>query len=169
MYLSSNCPLWDLNQVPTVRFEAKRFWYQVKSPYNTNHEYVFEFYWIYRLYELFGLNSYLSVVDVLLDTLKSTDPFSASEALVFCIGSLKLLTGNATIVKQLVKKDCIENLAILLNSINKTVSQAFFFHTLASAVKSSKVLVWFSKSISMSIKFFRSEKVVNPQLSWEIF
>lgn len=63
------------------------------------------------------------ILDVLLDTLKSTDPFSASEALVFCIGSLKLLTGNATIVKQLVKKDCIENLAILLNSINKTIRE----------------------------------------------
>lgn len=83
-----------------------------------------------------NLTGNLSVVDVLLDTLKSTDPFSASEALVFCIGSLKLLTGNATIVKQLVKKDCIENLAILLNSINKTVSQPFFLHTLASAVNS---------------------------------
>lgn len=107
------------------------------------------------------LTANLSVVDVLLDTLKSTDPFSASEALVFCIGSLKLLTGNATIVKQLVKKDCIENLAILLNSINKTVSQLIFLHTLTSVVV--------KMSMSMSIKFFRSEKVVNPQLSWEIF
>lgn len=82
-----------------------------------------------------GLTANLSVVDVLLDTLKSTDPFSASEALVFCIGSLKLLTGNATIVKQLVKKDCIENLAILLNSINKTVSRAFFFTPLLQLLR----------------------------------
>ncbi|XP_061176432.1 armadillo repeat-containing protein 2-like isoform X2 [Saccostrea echinata] len=63
------------------------------------------------------------ILDVLMDTLKSTDPFNASEALVFCIGSLKLLTGNSTIVKQLVKKDCIESLAILLNSINKTIRE----------------------------------------------
>ena len=63
--------------------------------------------------------------EILQDTLRSTDPFSASEALVFCIGALKLLTGNATIVKQLVKKDCIENLAILLNSINKNVGHNF--------------------------------------------
>lgn len=114
-----------------------------------------------------GLTANLFVVDVLLDTLKSTDPFSASEALVFCIGSLKLLTGNATIVKQLVKKDCIENLAILLNSINKTVSQLIFLHTLASVVKSYTGIDMIFKV--KSIKFFRSEKVVNPQLSWEIF
>ncbi|XP_048768043.1 armadillo repeat-containing protein 2-like isoform X2 [Ostrea edulis] len=63
------------------------------------------------------------VLDVLMDTLRGTDPFSASEALVFCIGSLKLLTGNSTIVKQLIKKDCIENLAILFNSINKTIRE----------------------------------------------
>lgn len=39
------------------------------------------------------------VVDVLLDTLKSIDFFSVSEALVFCIGLLKFLIGNVIIVK----------------------------------------------------------------------
>lgn len=65
---------------------------------------------------------YLCVSDLLLDTMNAVDVMGTHEALIYCVGSLKFLTGNATIAKQLVQKQCIENLAALLNSINKLVS-----------------------------------------------
>ncbi|KAL5009503.1 hypothetical protein ScPMuIL_011808 [Solemya velum] len=60
------------------------------------------------------------VVDLLLETLKSTDHVAGYEALIYCVGTFKFLTGNTTICKRLVKKCCIENLAQLLNNINRT-------------------------------------------------
>ncbi|KAK3097116.1 hypothetical protein FSP39_006506 [Pinctada imbricata] len=63
------------------------------------------------------------ILDVLMETIKATDLSTSGEALVFCVGALKLLTGNSTIVKHLVKRDCIENLATLLSSINRKIRE----------------------------------------------
>jgi len=49
------------------------------------------------------------------------DVMGTHEALIYCVGSMKFLTGNATIAKQLVQKDCIEKLSTLLDGINKLV------------------------------------------------
>ncbi|KAJ8315287.1 hypothetical protein KUTeg_007437 [Tegillarca granosa] len=57
---------------------------------------------------------------LLIDTLRSTDHTTSSEALIYCTGAIKFLSGNTTIVKQLVKKDCIECLGQLLTGINRT-------------------------------------------------
>ena len=50
------------------------------------------------------------------------DVIATPEALIYCLGALKFLTGNGTIAKQLVSKECIEKLSTLLTSINKLVS-----------------------------------------------
>lgn len=60
------------------------------------------------------------ILDLLLETVRSTDHVSATEALIYCVGAIKFLTGNTKIVKELVKKDCIEALSNLLLGINKT-------------------------------------------------
>ncbi|XP_076078717.1 armadillo repeat-containing protein 2-like isoform X1 [Mytilus galloprovincialis] len=60
------------------------------------------------------------ILDLLLETVRNTDPVSSSEALIYCVGAIKFMTGNTKIVKELVKKDCIEALANLLIGINKT-------------------------------------------------
>ena len=74
-----------------------------------------------------------------METLGSIDVSQSHEALIYCIGALKFLTGNATIAKQLVKKDCVERLATCLNSINKSVSFSFFH------------LIYPSRSMSCSV------------------
>jgi hypothetical protein len=54
--------------------------------------------------------------------MNGVDILGTHEALIYCVGSLKFLTGNATIAKQLVQKHCIEKLSTLLDSIIKLVS-----------------------------------------------
>ncbi|KAL3882503.1 hypothetical protein ACJMK2_028840 [Sinanodonta woodiana] len=61
-----------------------------------------------------------NMLDLLLDTLQSIDHNTSHEALIYCIGAFKFLSGNSSIVKRLVKKDCVERLASLLASINKS-------------------------------------------------
>ena len=62
------------------------------------------------------------IVELLLETLGSIDISTSHEAMIYCIGALKFLTGNSTIAKQLVKIDCVERLSTSLSCINKTVS-----------------------------------------------
>ncbi|XP_052807595.1 armadillo repeat-containing protein 2-like isoform X2 [Mya arenaria] len=60
-----------------------------------------------------------NILDLLLETMISVDVVSTHEALIYCVGSMKFLTGNATIAKQLVGKQCIEKLSTLLDNIIK--------------------------------------------------
>ncbi|XP_045197949.2 armadillo repeat-containing protein 2-like isoform X2 [Mercenaria mercenaria] len=62
-----------------------------------------------------------NILDLLLETMNGVDILGTHEALIYCVGSLKFLTGNATIAKQLVQKHCIEKLSTLLDSILKLV------------------------------------------------
>lgn len=64
---------------------------------------------------------YLS--ELLLETLDTAD-FSAFDALVYCIGSLKFLSGNTTTLKYMVKHHALKQLAKLLAAINTYVSKA---------------------------------------------
>ncbi|XP_036370751.1 armadillo repeat-containing protein 2-like isoform X2 [Octopus sinensis] len=56
----------------------------------------------------------------LLQVVPISDPVSCSEALTYCVGTLKLLSGNSSIMKELVHRECIELLTSLLQSINLT-------------------------------------------------
>ena len=58
----------------------------------------------------------------MLETIRNADPVASCEALIYCVGAIKFLTGNADILKRLAKLDCIKTLALLLHSINKVVS-----------------------------------------------
>ncbi|KAL4233349.1 Armadillo repeat-containing protein 2 [Mactra antiquata] len=60
-----------------------------------------------------------NILELLLETVYCIDIVASHEALIYCIGSFKFLTGNATIAKQLVQKQCIEKLSGLLDNINK--------------------------------------------------
>ncbi|ESP01061.1 hypothetical protein LOTGIDRAFT_140035, partial [Lottia gigantea] len=60
------------------------------------------------------------ITELLLETIKTVDHESNSEALVYCVGAIKFLTGNSIIVKQLARKEAIEILTKLLHNINKT-------------------------------------------------
>jgi len=68
--------------------------------------------------------SNLASTDLLLDTMNGVDVLGTTEALIYCVGSLKFLTGNATIAKQLVHNECIEKLSALLDAVNKLVGIA---------------------------------------------
>ncbi|KAK7907755.1 hypothetical protein WMY93_016367 [Mugilogobius chulae] len=48
------------------------------------------------------------VLDSLLDILSTEDVSSIGEVLVYCVGTLKFLSGNSTILKKLLDKNCIE-------------------------------------------------------------
>ena len=62
------------------------------------------------------------VVELLIEAAQSTDHITSADALVYCVGSLKFLSGNTTVLKHLVKLNCISAMVHLLKSINKTVS-----------------------------------------------
>ncbi|RUS90870.1 hypothetical protein EGW08_001377 [Elysia chlorotica] len=60
-----------------------------------------------------------NILNLLLETIRNADPVASCEALIYCVGAIKFLTGNADILKRLAKLDCIKTLAFLLHSINK--------------------------------------------------
>ena len=80
------------------------------------------------------------ISDLLLETLGSIDVSQSHEALIYCIGALKFLTGNATIAKQLVKKDCVERLATCLTCINKSVSYIIFLNSFTATGNYNRLL-----------------------------
>ena len=65
--------------------------------------------------------------DLLIESVKTTDLSVSHEALVYSLGSIKLLSGNSTIVKLFVKKDLIVILGHLLMLINKSVGNNLYF------------------------------------------
>ena len=67
------------------------------------------------------IHNFVFSSELLLSTIQSTDHVAASDALVYCVGALKFLSGNATVLKQLVHLNCLEAVAKLLVAINKTV------------------------------------------------
>ncbi|GFS09328.1 armadillo repeat-containing protein 2, partial [Elysia marginata] len=65
-----------------------------------------------------------NILNLLLETIRIADPVASCEALIYCVGAIKFLTGNADILKRLAKLDCIKTLAFLLHSINKVLAAA---------------------------------------------
>eukprot|EP00118_Oscarella_pearsei_P005131 m.23094 g.23094 ORF g.23094 m.23094 type:complete len:831 (+) comp28439_c0_seq1:964-3456(+) len=55
----------------------------------------------------------------LLHIVQVADPVSYCEALVYCIGTLKLLSGNSQVRKELADKDAIQSLSELTANLNK--------------------------------------------------
>ena len=60
-------------------------------------------------------------IELLIEASQTTDHITSSDALVYCVGALKFLSGNTTVLKHLVKLNCIDAMANLLKAINKTV------------------------------------------------
>ncbi|KAK0053512.1 armadillo repeat-containing protein 2 [Biomphalaria pfeifferi] len=60
-----------------------------------------------------------NLLNLLLETIRATDVTHSWEALIYLVGAVKFLTGNADILKRLAKLDCIKTLALLMHSINK--------------------------------------------------
>ncbi|PVD28492.1 hypothetical protein C0Q70_11080 [Pomacea canaliculata] len=61
-----------------------------------------------------------NLLNLLLDTIRGADHQVSCEALIYCVGAVKFLTGNATILKRLARLDCIKVLATLMHNIIKT-------------------------------------------------
>lgn len=61
-------------------------------------------------------------LDQLQQVIRAAEPASCSDALIYCVGALKLLSGSSAIMKELVQKDCIETLTLLLETINTAVN-----------------------------------------------
>ncbi|XP_041107221.1 armadillo repeat-containing protein 2 isoform X1 [Polyodon spathula] len=59
-----------------------------------------------------------SITDSLLSVVCTEDVFSISEALLYCMGALKFLSGNSTILKDLLNKGLVEILLQLMKKIN---------------------------------------------------
>ena len=66
--------------------------------------------------------------DLLLDTIGSTDHVTSCEALIYCVGAVKFLTGNSDILKRLARLDCVKVFANLMHSIIKTVRLPQWWH-----------------------------------------
>lgn len=64
---------------------------------------------------------FISNSDLLLDTIQNTDHVTSCEALIYCVGAVKFLTANSTILKKLAQLDSIKILANLMHKIIKSV------------------------------------------------
>ncbi|XP_077976890.1 armadillo repeat-containing protein 2-like [Glandiceps talaboti] len=64
-----------------------------------------------------------NLLDLILDIVKNTDHHTACDALVYCVGALKFLTGNTSMLKELSECGCVEALSKLLLAINTANSE----------------------------------------------
>ncbi|KAA0708520.1 Armadillo repeat-containing protein 2 [Triplophysa tibetana] len=64
-----------------------------------------------------------SVLDSLLSLLQSEDVWSKSEAVLYCVGSLKLLSGNSALASLLLGKDFMGILLLLSKRLNHCIPQ----------------------------------------------
>lgn len=62
------------------------------------------------------------ILEQLQQVIRAAEPASCPDALIYCVGALKLLSGSSAIMKELVQKDCIETLTLLLETINTASS-----------------------------------------------
>ena len=85
--------------------------------------------------------------DLMLEMCRTTDHVTSADALVYCIGSLKFLSGNSTALKKLHKRGCFEVLARILVNINKTVSTDS--QSGRSVENRSSLLFWDSLSLDV--------------------
>ncbi|XP_043921248.1 armadillo repeat-containing protein 2 isoform X2 [Protopterus annectens] len=61
-----------------------------------------------------------NILDSLLDVLKSEDMLSNSEALLYCLGAIKFLSGNANLIKYMLNENLLETLVQLMKHISNT-------------------------------------------------
>ncbi|KAI8498698.1 Armadillo repeat-containing protein 2 [Branchiostoma belcheri] len=59
-----------------------------------------------------------NILGLLVSVVQTADPNQSCEALVYCCGALKFLSGNAALMKELSAMNCTEALAKLLSSVN---------------------------------------------------
>ena len=62
------------------------------------------------LFFAFSLVMVFIVADLLIDLATTSDHMSNAEGLVYCVGSLKFLSGNSTVVRHLVQRHIVEAL-----------------------------------------------------------
>ncbi|XP_071597309.1 armadillo repeat-containing protein 2 isoform X1 [Heliangelus exortis] len=58
------------------------------------------------------------LLDCLLEVLRTEDPHENSEALLYCLGAIKFMSGNAVLLNEMVNKGTIEMLLHLMKQIN---------------------------------------------------
>ncbi|XP_035677408.1 armadillo repeat-containing protein 2-like [Branchiostoma floridae] len=61
-----------------------------------------------------------NILGLLVSVVQTADPNQSCEALVYCCGALKFLSGNAALMKELSAMNCTEALGKLLSSVNST-------------------------------------------------
>lgn len=61
------------------------------------------------------------LVEMLVETARAADNTACTELLVYCLGALKFLSGNASIAKRLASKQHLTSLVQVLSAVNKTV------------------------------------------------
>ncbi|KAM9382957.1 LOW QUALITY PROTEIN: armadillo repeat-containing protein 2 [Phaethornis superciliosus] len=59
-----------------------------------------------------------NLLDCLLEVLRTEDPHKNSEALLYCLGAIKFMSGNAVLLNEMVNKGTIEMLMHLMKQIN---------------------------------------------------
>ena len=68
----------------------------------------------------------MRATDLLLETATTADHVASADALVYCVGALKFLSGTSTVIKVLARRNCLHSMAVLLAAINKTVRARFW-------------------------------------------
>ena len=95
----------------------------------------------------------MRATDLLLETATTADHVASADALVYCVGALKFLSGTSTVIKVLARRNCLHSMAVLLAAINKTVRAHFraFERARTRALPRAELLVITSSLCTRSI------------------
>jgi len=83
------------------------------------------------------------LLDCLLEVLKTEDLLKNDEALLYCMGAMKFMSGNAVLLNEMVNKGAIETLLQLMKQINNIKENDTYFSNLGHLLVQVSIYFYF--------------------------
>lgn len=83
------------------------------------------------------------LLDYLLEVLRNEDLQKNNEALVYCMGAIKFMSGNAVLLIEMVNKGAVEMLLQLMKQINSIKEHDTYFSNLGHLLVQVSIYFYF--------------------------
>ena len=83
------------------------------------------------------------LLDCLLEVLRTEDLLKNDEALLYCMGAMKFMSGNAVLLNEMVNKGAIETLLQLMKQINNIKENDTYFSNLGHLLVQVSIYFYF--------------------------
>lgn len=83
------------------------------------------------------------ILDCLLEVLTTEDLQKNSEALLYCMGAIKFVSGNAVLLNEMVSKGAVEMLLQLMKQINNIKESDAYFSNLGHLLVQVSICFYF--------------------------